>query len=64
MTIFSLIITIVIVGVALFVVNRAIPMDANIKMVLNVVVILLLVLWVADAFVDLGTIGHTRIRAR
>lgn len=44
----QLLITIILVGVALWAVNSAIPMEARIKNVLNVVVVVLLVLWVLN----------------
>lgn len=61
MSIATLIITIVVVGVLLYVANRHLPMDAKVKSILNIVAILLLALWVLDAFVDLGTIGNRRV---
>jgi hypothetical protein len=44
-TIIGLIVTLVIIGLLLHLVNRFIPMDASIKTILNVVVIILVVLW-------------------
>ena len=50
MTILSLLVLLIIVGVALYLVNSVIPMDPKIKTILNVVVVLLVVLWVAQSF--------------
>lgn len=61
MAISTLIIVIVFVGVALFIANRYVPMDSKVKSILNVVVIVLLALWVLDAFVDLGSVGRQRV---
>ena len=51
----SVVITLIVVGVLLWLVNTYIPMDAKIKQVLNVVVIIAVVLWLLQAF---GVWGH------
>jgi hypothetical protein len=51
MTIIGLVITLVIIGVILWLVNSFIPMDANIKNILNVVVIIAVVIWLLSVFV-------------
>lgn len=50
MTILSLAIVLIIVGVLLYAVNVLIPMEARIKTVLNIVVLLGVGLWLLDAF--------------
>jgi len=50
MTILSLLILLILVGVGLYLVNTVIPMDAKIKTILNVVVVVLVCLWLLDAF--------------
>ena len=64
MSILGLIVVLIIIGVALYVVNSVIPMDARVKLILNAVVIILVLLWLVDALglLDLGYIGHRRIR--
>ncbi len=64
MTLLSLIVAIVVVGVALWVVNAMIPMDAKVKQILNVVVIIVLLLWIASAFGVLGACGVLDRRIR
>jgi hypothetical protein len=44
-TLISLIVTLLIIGALLYLVNTLIPMDSKIKTILNVVVILALVIW-------------------
>ena len=51
----SLVITLIVVGVLLWLVNAFIPMDGKIKKILNVVVVICVVLWLLSAF---GVIGH------
>ncbi|MBK1642752.1 hypothetical protein CKO12_12910 [Chromatium okenii] len=62
MTLISLVVTLVVVGVILWLVNNYIPMDGNIKKILNVVVVLVVVLWVLTAFGLLSPIAGIRIR--
>lgn len=50
MPLISLIIALVAVGVVLYCINQFVPMDAKIKTILNVIVILVLVVFVLDAF--------------
>jgi hypothetical protein len=43
-------ITLIVIGVLLWVVNTYIPLDAKIKQILNVVVVILVVLWLLNVF--------------
>lgn len=54
MTIIHLLVILVLIGLGLWAVNSIIPMDATIKKIVNVVVILLVVLWLLEVF---GLIG-------
>lgn len=51
----SLVITLIIVGVLLWVVNSYIPLDAKIKNILNVVVVVCVIVFVLNAF---GLFNH------
>lgn len=51
----ALVVTLVVIGVLLWLVNTYIPMDGKIKKVLNVVVVICVVLWLLRAF---GVLGH------
>ena len=57
MPIISLIITLAVIGVLLWLVNTYIPMAPPIKNILNVVVIICVVLWLLNVFGVLGSIG-------
>lgn len=46
----SLIVVIVLAGFALWAINAYIPMDATIKKILNVVVVVVLILWLLYVF--------------
>ena len=50
MPLLPIIITIIVVGVLLWAVNTYIPMDAKLKQILNIVVIIAVVLWLLKAF--------------
>ncbi|EKE78218.1 Thivi_2564 family membrane protein [Oceanibaculum sp.] len=54
MSVLSLILTLVIIGVVLWAVNRYIPMDHKIKSILNIVVVILVVIWLLRLFGVLG----------
>jgi hypothetical protein len=51
----------IVVGVLLWLVNNYIPMDAKIKKILNVVVVICVVLWLLSAFGVLGHSGDIRV---
>lgn len=50
MPIIGLIVALIVVGVLLYLVNTVLPMDAKIKTILNVVVVLFVCLWILSAF--------------
>lgn len=50
MPIINLIVAIAAVGILLYCINRFVPMDAKIKSILNIVVIIALVVFLLDAF--------------
>ena len=51
MDLIQLVIVLIVVGVLLYVVNTLIPMDAKIKNLLNIVVMIVVVLWVLSLFI-------------
>jgi hypothetical protein len=61
MSLISLVITLIVVGVLLWLVNNYIPMDAKIKKILNIVVVVCVVLWLLSAFGVLGHSGDIRV---
>lgn len=50
MPLMQLVITLVVVGVLLWLVNRFIPMQSSIKSILNGVVVICVVLWIVNLF--------------
>lgn len=61
MSLIQLIITLVVVGVILWAINNYIPMQANIKKILNVVVVIVVILFLLNAFGVLGSSSTIRI---
>ena len=54
MSLMSLIVTLVVVGILLWLLNTYLPMDAKIRQLLNAVVVIAVVLWLLSAFGVLG----------
>jgi hypothetical protein len=61
MSLVSLVVVLIVVGVLLWLVNSYIPMDAKIKQILNVVVVIVVVLWLLSLFLDIGSINSIRV---
>ena len=61
MSIISLIIVLIVIGVLLWLVNTYIPLDPNIKKIINIVVVVFVVLWLLNLFVDFGSLGTMRV---
>ena len=61
MSLVTLLIVLVVVGVILWLVNTYIPMDRKIKNILNIVVVILVVLWLLRAFGVLDSLNAIRI---
>jgi len=53
----SVIVTLIVIGVLLWLVNTYIPMDGKIKQIINVVVVICVVVWLLSVF---GVLGHSR----
>ncbi|MFZ1073022.1 MAG: Thivi_2564 family membrane protein [Verrucomicrobiia bacterium] len=56
MSLISLAVTLIVIGVLLWLVNTYIPMDGKIKKILNVVVVVCVVVWLLFAF---GILNHS-----
>jgi len=62
MGLIGLIITLVVVGVLLWLLNNYVPMDGKIKSIINVVVVIVVVVWLLQAFGLLGSLQNIRVR--
>ena len=56
MSLISLVVTLIVIGVLLWLVNTYLPMDGKIKNILNVVVVICVVVWLLYAF---GIVNHS-----
>jgi len=61
MPLLQIVITLVIVGVLLWLVNRFIPMQGTIKSILNLVVVVCVVIWLLNIFGILSSLHGVRI---
>jgi hypothetical protein len=62
MSLMGVVLTLVVVGVLLWLLNNYIPMDGKIKRILNAVVVIVVVIWLLQAFGLLGSLQNIRIR--
>jgi hypothetical protein len=61
MPLVTVVITLAVVGVLLWLVNRFIPMQGQIKGILNAVVVIVVVIWILKVFNLLGYITQFRV---
>ena len=61
MALLSIIIVLIVVGVLLWLINTYVPMDGKIKGILNAVVVIVVVLWLLQAFGLLGPIAGIHV---
>ena len=62
MSLIGVVITLVVVGVLLWLVNNYVPMDGKIKRIINIVVVIVVVIWLLQALGLLGSLQNIRIR--
>jgi hypothetical protein len=61
MSLISLIVTLIVIGVLLWLVNAYIPMDGKIKNILSVIVVICVVVWLLSVFGVIGRAGDIRV---
>ena len=63
MIIINVLVTLVVIGVLLYMVNNYIPMDRKIKSIINIIVIIAVVLWLLSVFniVEPGYLSSIKI---
>ena len=61
MPLLTIVIVLIVVGVLLWLVNTYIPMDGKIKSILNAVVVIVVVIWLLQAFGLLGSLSGIRV---
>ena len=61
MPLITLVVTLVVVGLILWLINNYIPMDGTIKKILNVVVVIVVILWLLSVFGLMPPLSQIRI---
>jgi len=61
MSILSLIVGLIVIGILLWLVNAYIPMDGKIKNILNIVVVIVVVIWLLNVFGIFGHLGEMQV---
>ncbi len=61
MDLISLIVTLVVVGFLLWLVNTYLPMDEKIKRILNIAVVVLVILWLLFSVLGVTNLGSVRV---
>ena len=61
MPLITVVLTLIVVGVLLWLINTYIPMQGTIKSILNIVVVIAVVIWLLYAFGVLGHPGEIRL---
>ena len=61
MPLMNVVVTLIVVGVLLWLVNGYVPMDAKIKRILNIVVVIAVVLWLLQVFGILSGVGGIHV---
>ncbi|MDQ3019132.1 MAG: hypothetical protein M3R36_00960 [Bacteroidota bacterium] len=61
MPLVQVVITLIVVGILLWLINRFIPMDSKIKSILNIVVVIAVILWLLNAFGLFSSVSDVRI---
>lgn len=61
MSIIGLLVTLIVIGFLLYLVNAYVPMEARIKNILNIVVLFVVVLWLLSVFGILPGLNSARV---
>jgi hypothetical protein len=62
MSLIGLLLTLVVVGVLLWLLNNYVPMDGKIRSIINAVVVIVVVIWLLQSFGVIGSLQNIRIR--
>jgi hypothetical protein len=61
MSLITIVLVLIVIGILLGLINRYIPMASSIKTILNVVVIIAVILWLLQVFGVLGNISSITV---
>jgi hypothetical protein len=54
----TLIVVLVVVGVALYLINNYVPMDPKVRSILNIAVVIFVLIWLLVSFLGAGTVSN------
>lgn len=61
MPILTVLLVLVVAGLIVYLINRFIPMDATIKSILNIVVVIIIIIWLLKVFGVWSALGSIKI---
>jgi len=61
MPLMTVLVTLIVVGIVLWLINTYIPMDGKIKQILNIVAVIAVVVWLLKVFGVLGNLGNVQV---
>lgn len=61
MSILTILVVLIVAGVILYLINRYVPMDATIKMILNIVVVIIIIVWLLKATGIWGSLNSVKV---
>lgn len=61
MSLITILLVLIVVGVVLWLINAFIPMDSKIKSILNIVVVIVVVIWLLKAFGLLSSLKNLHV---
>lgn len=61
MSILTVLIVLIVIGLLLWLANKYIPMDAKIKNIMNIVVVVFVIIWLLKAFRVFSSLSSARI---
>jgi hypothetical protein len=62
MPLLTICLVLIVVGVLLWLINTYVPMDRKIKSILNAVVVIVVILWLLQAFGLIGSLRSVRLK--
>jgi hypothetical protein len=62
MSLVTIVLVLIVVGMLLGIINRYIPMAGSIKSILNAVVIIAVILWLLSAFGIIHSVGNIKLK--
>lgn len=61
MSLLTIVVVLIVVGLGLWLINNYIPMDRKIKSLLNIVVVIVVIIWLLQAFGILGSLSEFKL---